>query len=80
MIRIKAPASRRSWIEVELRLNRKWNDGTESLIVSQRDFVERLAGVIPPAWFNLTRFRGTPLTSHLNLFFKHRQWFQAVAE
>jgi hypothetical protein len=36
--------------ELELRLKRKWNDGTESLIFSQRDFRgERLAGVIPPA-------------------------------
>jgi hypothetical protein len=56
MIRIKAPASWRSWIELELKLKRKWNDGTESLVFTQRDFVERLAGVIPPAWFNLTRF------------------------
>ena len=31
--------------EVELRLKRKWNDGTESLIFSQRDFVERLAEI-----------------------------------
>ena len=42
--------------EVELRLKRKWSDGSESLVFSQRDFVERLAGVIPPVWFNLTRF------------------------
>jgi len=34
--------------EVELILKRKWNDGTESLIFSQRDFVERLAGMIAP--------------------------------
>ena len=40
MTQIKAPASWRSWIEVELRLKRKWNDETESLIFSQRDFVE----------------------------------------
>ena len=51
MIRIKAPASWRSWIELELKLKRKWNDGTESLIFSQRDFVERIAGVIPPLIF-----------------------------
>ena len=35
--------------DVELRLKRKWSDGSESLIFSQRDFVERLAGVIPPS-------------------------------
>jgi hypothetical protein len=37
--------------ELELRLKRKWSDGSESLIFSQRDFVERLAGVIPPLIF-----------------------------
>ena len=41
--------------EVELRLKRKWNDGTESLIFSQRarkfTDVERLAGVIPLSFF-----------------------------
>jgi hypothetical protein len=35
--------------EVELRLERKWGDGSEPLIFSQRDFVERTAGIIPPA-------------------------------
>jgi hypothetical protein len=50
--------------EVELRLKRKWNDGTESLIFSQKDFVERLAGVVPPAWFNLTRFHGVFAPNH----------------
>jgi hypothetical protein len=44
--------------EVDLRLKRKWSDGTESSIFTQRDFVERLAGVIPSAWFNLTGFHG----------------------
>lgn len=34
----------------------------ESLIFSKRDFVDRLAGVIPSPWFNLTRFHGSPLT------------------
>lgn len=64
MIQIKAPASWRSWIEVELRLKRKWSDGSESLIFSQSDFVERLAGVIPPPWFNLTRFHGVFAPNH----------------
>jgi len=50
--------------ELELRLKRKWNDGTESLIFSQRDFVERLAGVVPPPWFNLTRFHGVFAPNH----------------
>ena len=50
--------------EVELRLKRKWSDGSESLIFSQRDFVERLAGVIPPPWFNLTRFHGVFAPNH----------------
>ena len=30
--------------DVELKLKRKWSDGTESLVMSQRDFVEKLAG------------------------------------
>jgi hypothetical protein len=42
--------------EIELKLKRKSSDGSESLICSQRDFLERLAGVIPPPWYNLTRF------------------------
>ena len=50
--------------DVELRLKRKWKDGTESLVLSQRDFVERLAGVIPPTWFNLTRFHGVFAPNH----------------
>ena len=49
---------------MELRLKRKWTDGTESLIFSQRDFVERLAGIIPPSWFNLTRFHGVFAPNH----------------
>lgn len=51
MTQINAPASWRSWIEVELRLKRKWINGPESLILSQQDFGERLAGVIPPLIF-----------------------------
>jgi hypothetical protein len=50
--------------DVELKLKRKWNDGTESLVMSQRDFVEKLAGVIPPTWFNLTRFHGVFAPNH----------------
>ena len=50
--------------ELELRLKRKWSDGSESLIFSQRDFVERLAGVVPPTWFNLTRFHGVFAPNH----------------
>ena len=50
--------------EVELRLKRKWNDGSESLVFSQSDFVERLAGIIPPPWFNLTRFHGVFAPNH----------------
>ena len=44
--------------ELELKLKRKWKDGSESLIFSHRDFVGTLAGIIPPTWFNLTRFHG----------------------
>jgi hypothetical protein len=55
--------------EVELRLKRKWSDGSESLIFSQRDFVERLAGVIPPPWFNFTRFHGVFAPNHAWLHF-----------
>jgi len=46
--------------ELELRLKRKWSDGSESLIFSQRAIkftvVERLAGVIPLLifWHGLT--------------------------
>jgi len=50
--------------DLGLRLKRKWNDGTESLVFSQKDFVERLAGVIPPPWFNLTRFHGVFAPNH----------------
>jgi hypothetical protein len=70
MTQIKAPASWRSWIEVELSLKRKWNDGTESLIFCQRarkfTVVERLPGIIPPAWFNLTRFHCVFAPNHVS--------------
>jgi hypothetical protein len=67
MIRIKAPASWRSWIELELKLKRKWSDGSESLIFSQRDFVERLAGVIPLLifWPGLTSQDFTAFSLHI---------------
>lgn len=50
--------------ELELRLRRKWNDFIEFLIFSQRDVVERLAGVIPPTWFNVIRFHGVFSRNH----------------
>ena len=34
--------------DVELKLKRSWRDGTESLVFSQRDFVVKLASIVPP--------------------------------
>jgi hypothetical protein len=50
--------------DVELRLKRAWKDGSESLIFTQKDFVERLASIIPLPWFNLTRFHGVFAPNH----------------
>ena len=44
--------------DVELALKREWSDGSKSLIFSQRDLVERLASLVPPPWFNQTRYSG----------------------
>jgi hypothetical protein len=50
--------------EVELQLKRGWSDGTKSLIFTQTDFTERLAQIIPPPWFNLTRYMGVFAPGH----------------
>ena len=41
--------------DVALKLKRTWRDGTGSLVFTQRDFVEKLASLVPPPWFNCKR-------------------------
>lgn len=50
--------------DVELALKREWSDGSKSLIFSQRDLVERLAAIVPPPWFNQTRYSGVFAPAH----------------
>ena len=56
---------------LKLKLNRKLKDDTQSLIFSQRGFVERLAGMIPPAWLNQPDF--TEFCSELRVARVHRR-------
>ena len=51
--------------DVELKLKRSWRDGTGSLVFTQRDFVEKLASLVPPPWFNLTRYYGVFASAHV---------------
>ena len=51
--------------EVELHLKRRWRDGTDSLIFKQKDLVEKLASLVPPSWFNLTRYYDVFASAHV---------------
>ena len=51
--------------DVELHLKRRWRDGTDSLIFKQKDLVEKLASLVPPSWFNLTRYYGVFASAHV---------------
>ncbi len=50
--------------EVKLGLKKAWTDGTSELIFSQQTFTEKIAEIIPPTWFNLTRYHGIFTPGH----------------
>jgi len=41
-----------------LALKRRWSDGTSHLLLSPSEFLARLAALVPPRGFNLTRYHG----------------------
>ena len=49
---------------VRLTLKKAWRDGTTSLEFSQTAFTEKMAELIPPTWFNLTRYFGVFAPNH----------------
>ncbi len=55
--------------QVRLSLKKPWSDGTRELIFTQETFTqenlrERIAAIIPPSWFNLTRYFGIFAPGH----------------
>jgi hypothetical protein len=53
--------SRLRWLsadELLLRLKRSWSDGTTHLLLSPSELIARLAALVPPKGFNLTRYHG----------------------
>jgi hypothetical protein len=39
-------------------MKRAWKDGTKAIVISPLDFIARLCALVPPPYFNLTRFHG----------------------
>lgn len=39
-------------------MKRVWKDGTKAIVISPLDFIARLCALVPPPYFNLTRFHG----------------------
>jgi hypothetical protein len=39
-------------------MKRMWADGTASIRLAPLDFIARLCALVPPPWFNLTRYHG----------------------
>jgi hypothetical protein len=50
--------------EVRLTLKKSWSDGTSELIFTQTALAEQMATLIPPTWFNLTRYHGVFAPGH----------------
>ncbi|MFH1807656.1 MAG: transposase [Pseudomonadota bacterium] len=44
--------------ELLLALKRKWADGTTHIVLSPSELLARLAALVPPKGFNLTRYHG----------------------
>ncbi|MCB9555255.1 MAG: transposase [Deltaproteobacteria bacterium] len=59
--------------EAHYRLKRPGFDGKQHITLSPEAFIRRLAALIPPPWFNLTRFHGI-FAGHS----KHRQLLKAL--
>ncbi len=39
-------------------MKRNWADGTQAIVLEPFDFIARLCALVPPPYFNLTRFHG----------------------
>ena len=53
--------NRLKWLgedELLLALKRKWEDGTTHILLSKSELLGRLAALVPPKGFNLTRYHG----------------------
>jgi Putative transposase len=63
---------------VRLTLKKTWTDGTSELILSQKGLTEKIAEIIPPSWFNLTRYHGVFFSrAYLERFYCARSPAQA---
>ena len=49
---------------VKLTLKKAWRDGTSELVFIQEALAEKIATLIPPTWFNLTRYYGLFAPGH----------------
>jgi hypothetical protein len=43
---------------VRYELKRTWADGTKAIVLEPLDLIARLCALVPPPWFNLTRYNG----------------------
>ena len=43
---------------LRLTLKTPWSDGTQAILLDPMDLISRLAAIVPPPWFHLTRFHG----------------------
>ncbi len=50
--------------DVKLTLKKSWSDGSSDLIFTQIAFTEKMAELVPPTWFNLTRYHGIFAPGH----------------
>lgn len=44
--------------KIKYSMKRVWRDGTAAVVLSPHDFMKRLAAMVPPPYFNMTRFYG----------------------
>jgi len=51
---------------VRYDMKRTWKDGTHAIVLVPLDFIARLCALVPPPYFNLTRFHGV-LAPHAKL-------------
>jgi len=49
--------------KIQIKLKTSWRDGTTHVEFSPNEFIEKLIAIIPPPWFNLTRYFGI-ISSH----------------
>lgn len=44
--------------KIKYSMKRVWRDGTSAVVLSPHDFLKRLCAMVPPPYFNMTRFYG----------------------